>query len=774
MGKTLGGICLLFAACGRTNPTIASSDATWNSAEILVVRTAGRQAFAKGAYKQAAEIFSRGAEQAIQAADLTSAGRFLADRGGAILAMGEHQEALRALLRARKTAESAGDISTVQSVEGNLVSLYGMVGDTEAAYVAAMRGSALRPANQGYRQRIEFLILFGRAVARIRGIDSARTMFSEALELAAGDWPYQAAVLEMWGHEHRRAGDLESAEEFLIRAWRARVLGKDRRIPQTENLLAAVFRERGRIAEARFWHNRAAAGQSGPSIEWARLTEDALLFEAEGHEEEALTAFRAALESARRWREQVPESDRIRLAAELSLNHTFDGYLRVAARRWRKRESRALGAEMFAALQNHRAWSLRDPRRTASSEPLLETARRLEEAWLGGNTGARVQLASVRAAILENESSAPGQRPAADVEWLEPGPGEAVLSFWSHEEGSLVWLWSAGGLRTAAIAPRRELLQLAATFRQAVAAGEPAADAAGRQLFDALLGPLREFALQFPSWDIVADETLSLIPYAALRITPEQYLVERVRTRLIPNTWGAADKPRASARFLGFADPIFNFADERRISRAGSLAPSAHWAYQLPRLPATRVEADTAARAWRGAGFEAEVRSGADCNAETMLALLRNGNPEIVHIGTHTAAPAGEGARPRLALSLRADGSPGLLTAEDIGSIRCQASLVIMSACHSAGSEAARGAGWIGLTRAWLSAGSRQVISTLWPIREDSSFFYGKLHGEMARNPGARRDAGLALRSAQLACLREGGARAKPDYWAAHFLLARR
>jgi CHAT domain-containing protein len=82
------------------------------------------------------------------------------------------------------------------------------------------------------------------------------------------------------------------------------------------------------------------------------------------------------------------------------------------------------------------------------------------------------------------------------------------------------------------------------------------------------------------------------------------------------------------------------------------------------------------------------------------------------------------------------------------------------------------GAGLMGMTRAWLAAGTRAVVATRWPApdREAGAIFeslYG-LYFERRRS-GALVSFGDLLREAQLSELRAGGRRAEPSRWASYF-----
>ena len=92
-------------------------------------------------------------------------------------------------------------------------------------------------------------------------------------------------------------------------------------------------------------------------------------------------------------------------------------------------------------------------------------------------------------------------------------------------------------------------------------------------------------------------------------------------------------------------------------------------------------------------------------------------------------------------------------------------SLVILSACDTSPGKLTRGDELIGLTRAFIYAGTPSVISTLWRVEDRASY---ELMRVFYRNLRAGQSRGDALRQAQLATLREYP---HPYYWAAYQLV---
>jgi CHAT domain-containing protein len=783
LGVLFAGLGVL-AGCGQSYLiSTPDPDVVWLGERYQKFRRPGLLALQKGDYAEALKQYHAGAEAARRGGDAISEARFLANLSTAHMLRFDNRAAIRSLLNAREAARRANDSSTLQSVEANLTNVYIQTGDYEAAALAAARGAAIHPPRQQPDMRIGILLTFARAAAKTRGLRAAEPALSEALHtagFAAEPLRQEAEILDMWGYEALEAGQWDRARDMLSLAWYKRVASRDPRQGITEGKLARLYRKRGEFQTASQWMSRVRAAIAGgskiPVAEWNLLAEEGHIAAGLGRLEAALERYRLALDEAATWRQALPPAERLRLGAERRITELVDAHLRTAARLQFGRPSALLSAEMFSVLQQTRAWSLEKGGRALPGDSRYAQSRRLEGRWLAGDLGAADELRVLRAAILEDEQAqAPEVRPAA-VALETPADGEAVLTFWLDEGGSWLWLWTRDGLRSTPLPARSLILRRAAAFREAVAANRADIRSRGTEMLDSLLGALRQECLRARRWDIVADEGLFQLPFAALPLAGGRYLTEAVELRLVPNALRESAPPQPARRFLAIADPVYNLADERHqnvwfwqrsvyAGRAGM---------ELPRLPGTRREAESARAAWQRAGFATALLQGAESGEEAVLARLGEWQPGIIHIATHTVTPAGDGTRPRLALALRPDGSPGLLAAEDIATLRLKAGLVVLSACHSAGQESVRGSGLLGLTRAWLTAGSRQVLATLWPVPDESTAFFQTFHESLAAAEAYPNTAAAALRAAQLASLKKGGAAAEPRQWAGHVLLARR
>ena len=129
---------------------------------------------------------------------------------------------------------------------------------------------------------------------------------------------------------------------------------------------------------------------------------------------------------------------------------------------------------------------------------------------------------------------------------------------------------------------------------------------------------------------------------------------------------------------------------------------------------------------------------------------------------------------PALVLTPPAAASPaddGLLTASEASTLRLDADWVVLSACDSAGATSAATPTYTGLARAFFQAGSKSLLVSMWPVRDD---VVARLTVATVA-AGQRMSKARALQQSELALLRDqriAGA-ANPANWAPFTLLER-
>jgi CHAT domain-containing protein len=138
----------------------------------------------------------------------------------------------------------------------------------------------------------------------------------------------------------------------------------------------------------------------------------------------------------------------------------------------------------------------------------------------------------------------------------------------------------------------------------------------------------------------------------------------------------------------------------------------------------------------------------------------------ILHLAVHGFASTSDPNRAALVLAKdTAAGEDGLLQAAEIVQLKLNADLVILSACDTAVGPVQGEEGIATLSRAFLLAGARAVISTLWSVDDAFSLFLMK---QFYQHLAAHEPAPYALAGAKRDMLRKYGSAAVPYYWAGY------
>jgi len=145
------------------------------------------------------------------------------------------------------------------------------------------------------------------------------------------------------------------------------------------------------------------------------------------------------------------------------------------------------------------------------------------------------------------------------------------------------------------------------------------------------------------------------------------------------------------------------------------------------------------------------------------------GGYTVVHLATHGVFNK---SNPLLSgLELEADAqNDGLLQVHEVLGLRFQASLVTLSACETAlgsgyFSETPAADEFVGMTRAFLAAGTTAVLATLWDVDDRASLTVMQQFYERLQRSAGGSNAGGALADAQRQ-LRASKTLGHPHYWA--------
>jgi CHAT domain-containing protein len=262
---------------------------------------------------------------------------------------------------------------------------------------------------------------------------------------------------------------------------------------------------------------------------------------------------------------------------------------------------------------------------------------------------------------------------------------------------------------------------------------------------------------------LVLDGPLHLMPFSALISGDGDLLNEHLTLSTAPSATvyaalktapprTAADKP-----FLGVAySPIMAGPDAKEAS---SRALTALRQGNVGALKFAREEVTEAASSF---GSKSVTLAGADAS-EAKLKAEPLSEFKVIHLAAHGIGDDTEPDRAALVLLSGDDEEDGLWQAREIRHARLNADLVVLSACETGSGRLQGEEGVMNLARAFLIAGARSVVASLWSVEDGSTatlmgYFYDHLAAGLTVNE--------SLRQAQIDFIREYKGRALPYYWA--------
>ncbi|HET9320032.1 MAG TPA: CHAT domain-containing protein [Bryobacteraceae bacterium] len=788
----------LLKPSGNKDPTVIQVSARLEEARGFLLG---------GNYKQAEQLYETVCREAAELREPIWAGRCLTGLGNCRYSLFRYREALNSFLEAREFARRAGDWANIGTLDGNISSLYLMMGDLDAAaHAAQLAPEEIR--HGGSTQGLALSLIQLAAIRARQGrMEESAGAIGRAIDIASrdGDFATVAQAWDHWGEELLARGAYRDADQALTEAFRLRkMLGLTKLGSSYYNLARLRLAQRDPDSALHLVDAALDRARHPDSLvsRWAfhHTRGEALL--AMGRDSDAFGEFRTALDLARDWRLEVLPADFTRVSSEVKLDRIYSSFIDSGNRLYFATGREELARETFRAAEENRAASLHAlqalPADWRNALPArywdaLAQLHALEVRQMGeDNETLRDEMTRLRAAVLEMESKAGGNAEINSDALVQRTrqhlPADAVLlSFHLGEQGSFLWAVSRERFRVYRLPRKAELAADIARFSDAVRTGAGGAELLGRGLYEELFGQLDPALREQRHWVVALDQQLFRVPFAALVAGTNGgrpvYLAERHSLRVTTGavrlaaegSWSWRDT--LSGRFLGVGDAIYNTADPRwrhdsveRASFAPWIATAATTAPAGPvltRLAGAGREVESCARTWDPRPGDAILLEGADASPARLRAAFA-ARPSIVHIAAHFQQVTTPPHYSMIALSLAGTANPQWLGPLEITRSKMQTGLVVLSGCSSGHADALPGSGLMGLTRAWLAAGARGVVASHWPTLDDSGTLFVGFYKHLRENPEAGPAA--ALQKAQLDMLDAGGWRSDPQYWAAYFV----
>lgn len=306
-------------------------------------------------------------------------------------------------------------------------------------------------------------------------------------------------------------------------------------------------------------------------------------------------------------------------------------------------------------------------------------------------------------------------------------PNEVILEYILGEPTSYCLAISRGRLKLFPLPSKTRIEELVDRFSQDLQTATSDAPRAAAGLFDTVLKPIADWQ-GVQRVFIVPDGKLHMLPFDTLmRLNAIQSRIVSIVPSagvffMLRNRAPASSTPVHPLLAVGGVPYDRMFATKSAVVATRSSESrgvlDATYPSQLSVLPTARGEVMTAARLL---GPRSVVLTG-DQATESTLKVQKLGEFEMLHFAVHAFADPKFPQRAALVLlNDPASGEDGLLQPREIGRFRLNAGAVVLSACDTAIGPTLGQEGVLNLARAFLLAGARSVVTTLWTVSDATS-----------------------------------------------------
>jgi CHAT domain-containing protein/tetratricopeptide (TPR) repeat protein len=357
------------------------------------------------------------------------------------------------------------------------------------------------------------------------------------------------------------------------------------------------------------------------------------------------------------------------------------------------------------------------------------------------------------------------------------GPETLVLLFAVLPERTYLFTLTPGregrepAIRVAAIAAgEAELGRTVADLQERLARRDPGFADLSRTIYNLLLAPVERELQGASRVVLVPDGPLWNLPFQALQDGSGGYLLEHHALSYAPSLAVLRElrKSEAAPPVAKASTPLASTllaVGNPSIGAAGKAAPAQLRGRTLAPLPEAEEEVHALGSLYQSG--KGQVLTGAEATESRVKSSA--GGFKILHFATHGVLESGNPLYSYLVLAQGTGeaGEDGLLEAWEILGLHLEADLVVLAGCETARGAVGSGEGLIGLTWAFLAAGSRSVVASQWEVDSAATrTFMLKFHGRLLAG-GSRAEA-LQRAARDLAAMPQYR---HPFYWAGFLLV---
>ncbi|HZF24944.1 MAG TPA: CHAT domain-containing tetratricopeptide repeat protein [Steroidobacteraceae bacterium] len=482
--------------------------------------------------------------------------------------------------------------------------------------------------------------------------------------------------------------------------------------------------------------------------------------------------------------------------------------------RWQKAASRAdqdrLAASALGAAERLRTLALEDFRqfaqqpgrqpgtapsalaeldaRLAAKRHRLATLLDLDAPPAGQVASLRREIALLRTQIdVAQQKQAPtGEKSARTAAVLSLpqlqaslASGSAVITWLLGEERSWIWCITPDSATAFALGSGKSVEAAARDLYALWSQPPDGSDTREREVKASrtILGAAGPIVAKQRAVTIVADGTLRTIPFAAVWLDGQptaKRLADFATVSYQPalDHWqgvnGKQPGTEPGERILLVGDPVIIGSPDAGVAQTRD-AVLADGAFPLRRLPASRREVEGIVKI--ASGWHSDVLLGEAATKTAVLAQPLSAF-RVLHFATHARLDVHDPQLSSILLSTRAQDSvqdDSALSLRDIVGLGLNADAVVLSACEGSLGKEYRGQLSFGLSEAFLLAGARNVLGSLWRVSDVATETYMRVFYQAYMTRGMD-----SVAAAQTAArrMKSDPVYGHPYYWAAFVILA--
>ena len=666
----------------------------------------GIVAFLKGNTGEATKLAQQALQVTTQSGDVGGQLRYMGTIANGLVLAGYAPMAMGYIDRALKLAAEHPDVGfPYVAYSTKVLALLAQNQPDEAERFATSAMTEARAGNRRIKET-ELLMLLARIAEKRAQLDESVRYLEQAIGMAkaGGIQRLLADASAVLADAYRARGDLSTAERHARAAVSAtQASGSRFTLPQRLRVLGEILAAQGRAGDAGRVYDQAADVIEGIMVNVPSREAQARLISVrsnvyEGHFRLAADHLSDPIRAY-----EVIERARGRAAADVLRTLPADGQGGAPPAAAHERAIAGLQIRLMRA------------QAPGERRQLLEQLWEVEQWSKAQGAGSPVAL------------HAGGRRSSAKTLQQTLANSELLLEYVLTEPQSYCLVIGRGGLRIARLPSKTHIEPLVDRFTQELRKSESAASAVSKQLYDAVAGQIPELQTARRLF-VVPDGKLHLLAFDALleRHANDSRLVSTVPSAnvfVLLRTRRMASQPQRSLFGVGgvpYDRMLASAKASATPTRSGETRGLSDASYptQLPVLPTAEAEVLAAARVL---GPTSAVLTG-DQATESAVKAQTLGDFDAFHFAVHAFADPKFPERAALVLlNDPATGDDGLLQPREIGQFRLNASLVVLSACDTAVGPTLGQEGVLNIARAFLLAGARSVITTLWAVSDAAS-----------------------------------------------------